>query len=42
MKAFLMAGGVRMPNYHFNENEVTAIISYLRYVDGTAVTYKKK
>jgi nitric oxide reductase subunit C len=41
MKAFLMAGGTRMPNYHFNDNEVRSIISFLKYVDRTAVTYKK-
>ena len=42
MKAFLMAGGIRMPNFHFSTDEVNAIISYLKYVDGTAVTYKKR
>ena len=41
MRIFLMAGGPRMPNFHFREDEVNAILSYLKYVDGTAVTYKK-
>jgi nitric oxide reductase subunit C len=41
MKTFLMAGGPRMPNYHFTNEEVNSIISYLKYVDATAVTYKK-
>ncbi|MBM3415696.1 MAG: cytochrome c [Bacteroidetes bacterium] len=40
MKAFLKAGGQRMPNFHFKDDEVDAIISYLKYVDATAVTYK--
>ncbi|MFZ1857100.1 MAG: hypothetical protein WAU29_07005, partial [Chitinophagaceae bacterium] len=42
MKALLQAGGRRMPNFHFNENEISAIITYLKYVDATAVSYKKK
>jgi nitric oxide reductase subunit C len=42
MKAFLLAGGPRMPNFHFKADEIDAIISYLKYVDSTAVTYKYK
>lgn len=41
MKAFLMAGGPRMPNFHFSETQVNDLISYFRYVDSTAVTYKR-
>lgn len=41
MKALLKGGGPRMPNFHFTDEEITAIISYLKYVDATAVTYKK-
>ena len=40
MRAFLMAGGKRMPKYNFNENEINYLVSYLRYVDSTAITYK--
>lgn len=40
MRAFLMAGGPRMPNFHLKENEVSSIISYLKYVDSTASNYK--
>lgn len=40
MKAFLKAGGPRMPNFQFTNEEIEAIISYLKYVDSTAVTYK--
>ena len=41
MKAFLKAGGRRMPNYHFTEKEINALISFLKYVDESAITYKK-
>ena len=40
MKAFLQAGGPRMPNFHFKEEELNALISFLKYVDASAVTYK--
>ncbi len=40
MRAFLQAGGPRMPNFHFTKEQVDDIISYLRYVDRTAITYK--
>ena len=40
MKAFLKTGGRRMPNYHFKEEDVNALISFLKYVDTTAITYK--
>ena len=40
MKAFLMGGGPRMPNFHFKEEDVNALISFLKYVDTTAITYK--
>ncbi|MBI5856321.1 MAG: cytochrome c [Sphingobacteriales bacterium] len=42
MKAFLQAGGPRMPNFHFTKEEIDDIISYLKYVDTTAVTYKTR
>ncbi|MBL0132116.1 MAG: cytochrome c [Chitinophagaceae bacterium] len=41
MKALLKGGGPRMPNFHFTDDEINAVISYLKYVDATAVTYKK-
>lgn len=41
MKALLKGGGPRMPNFHFTDDEINAIISFLKYVDATAVTYKK-
>lgn len=40
MKTFLKAGGRLMPNYHFNEDEINSLISFLKYVDTTAITYK--
>lgn len=41
IKTFLQAGGRRMPNFNFTKEEIDAITSYLKYVDQTAVTYKK-
>jgi nitric oxide reductase subunit C len=40
MKIFLKAGGRRMPDFHFRDEEINDIISYLRYIDSTATTYK--
>ena len=40
IRAFMQAGGQRMPNFHFQKEEIDAIISYLKYVDETAITYK--
>lgn len=40
MRAFLENGGQRMPNFHFSKKQVDCIISYLRYADATAVSYK--
>ena len=40
MKIFLKAGGRRMPNYHFKDQDINALISFLKYVDTTAITYK--
>jgi len=40
MKVFLKAGGPRMPNFHFKDDDVNALISFLKYVDTTAITYK--
>lgn len=41
IKAFLKNGGPRMPQFHFSEEEIQALLSYLRYVDSSAITYKK-
>ena len=40
MKVFLKAGGQRMPNFHFSDEDINALVHYLKYVDATAVTYK--
>jgi nitric oxide reductase subunit C len=40
MKAFLQAGGQRMPNFFFQKDEIDDIIHYLKYVDATATSYK--
>jgi len=40
MRTFLQAGGQRMPKFGFRQDEIDALISYLKYVDATAITYK--
>jgi len=40
MRAFLKNGGPRMPKFDLSEEEIDAIISWLKFVDSTAVTYK--
>lgn len=42
MKAFLQAGGQRMPNFHFQPAQIDQLLSYLKYVDSTAVNYKRQ
>ena len=42
MKAFLKNGGPRMPNFHFKDEDIDAIVSFLKYVDTTAVSYKQR
>lgn len=41
-KAFLMSGTQRMPNFHLTEDEITALVSYLKYVDKTGISPVKK
>ena len=40
IRAMLKNGGNRMPQYGFDENETEALVSYLRYIDSTATSYK--
>ena len=40
MKVFLKAGGRRMPNYHLKVEDINALISFLKFVDASAITYK--
>ena len=42
IKAFLRNGSVRMPNFNLKTEEIEDIISFLKYVDSTAITYKDK
>ncbi|MCZ2460972.1 MAG: cytochrome c [Chitinophagales bacterium] len=42
MRAFLKNGGSRMPNFHLADTDIDALVSFLKYVDQTAVTYKHK
>ena len=40
MRAFLKAGGRRMPNFHFTEEDIVSLLHFFHYVDTTATTYK--
>mgnify|MGYP003575140125 CR=1 FL=1 len=40
IRALLQAGGNRMPNFHFNPQQIDALIAYLKYVDTTASPIK--
>jgi nitric oxide reductase subunit C len=42
MKAFLQNGAIRMPKFNFTNEEINSLISYLHYVDTTAISYKKQ
>lgn len=42
LKAMLLSGGARMPNFHFTPAQIEALLSYLRYVDTTATTQSSK
>ena len=37
IRAFLQSGGSRMPNFHFNRQQIESLIAYLKYIDGTTV-----
>lgn len=41
LRAFLQYGGPRMPDFHLQQHDIDNIVAYLKYVDATAVTYKK-
>ena len=34
-RAFITAGTARMPNFDLNDNEVSALVAYLAFVDQT-------
>jgi nitric oxide reductase subunit C len=36
LRAILVSGGSRMPNFHLTPDQIDALISYLQYVDATA------
>ena len=42
LRAMLLSGGARMPNFHFTPAQIDALLSYLRYVDTTATTQSSK
>ena len=42
VKAFLMNGTQRMPNFHMSEEEIISLTEYLTYVDKTGISPVKK
>ena len=40
IRALLMNGGNRMPRFGFHADEIESLVSYLQYIDSTAITYK--
>ena len=40
-RTILQNGSIRMPDFHFNPQQINAIIGYLKYVDANAFSYKK-
>lgn len=42
LRAMLISGGARMPNFHFTTAQIEALLSYLRYVDTTATSQSSK
>jgi nitric oxide reductase subunit C len=41
-RAILKTGTQRMPDFRLNEEEIDNVIEFLKYVNTTAVTYKKQ
>ncbi len=41
-KAILKTGTPRMPDFHLKDEEIDALIEFLKYVDTTTITYKNK
>jgi nitric oxide reductase subunit C len=41
-RTILKTGTQRMPDFHFNEDEIDELIEFLKYVDATAITYREK
>lgn len=39
--AILRSGTSRMPQFHLKDKEIDQLISFLKYVDTTAISYKK-
>jgi nitric oxide reductase subunit C len=41
IRTFLKNGGPRMPNFNLNDQEINQLVSFLKYVDASAISYKK-
>lgn len=42
VKAFLIGGTQKMPNFHLADNEIAALVAYLKYVDKTGLSPVKE
>jgi nitric oxide reductase subunit C len=42
VRAFLQNGTQRMPNFHMSEEEISDLVSYLKYVDKTGISPVRK
>lgn len=40
-KAILRTGTQRMPNFNLSDDEINSMIEFLKYINQTAVTYRK-
>jgi nitric oxide reductase subunit C len=36
LAAILKSGGARMPDYHFNQDDINGLLAYLKYIDLSA------
>jgi nitric oxide reductase subunit C len=42
MHAVLQSGGNRMPDFHFNQNQISSLLAYLKYIDATSTADRTK
>jgi nitric oxide reductase subunit C len=41
IRTFLKNGGPRMPNFNLTNDEINQLVVFLKYVDASAISYKK-
>ena len=42
IRALLRSGGNRMPNFHFDQQQIESLIAYLKYIDATTAKDRAK